>query len=223
MQFTSHAIIIEYLAFINNPDFPCVAARAAAARQHITCLVTDSMACPKDDREILQFLYNFVQVYRSAKDLFHSAAIIFKGPQSMDEEIFDKLMWQRLQGVSNLDAANYNYDKRVDANPASPDFSFSIMEEAFFIIGMHPGSSRHARSFQYPTLTFNPHAQFEQLRVTNNYTKMQSIVRKRDMVYSGSVNPMLTDFGKVSEVHQYSGRQYDKDWSCPIKIHHGKT
>ena len=77
-----------------------------------------------------------------------------------------------------------------------------------------------SRQFKYPTLVFNPHAQFEQLRKTAKYDKMKLAVRKRDMAYSGSINPMLEDFGKVSEVYQYSGRKYDETWQCPLKINH---
>ena len=46
-----------------------------------------------------------------------------------------------------LDAENYNYDDRVEADPSSAKFSFSIKEEAFYIIGLHAASSRQARQF----------------------------------------------------------------------------
>jgi FPC/CPF motif-containing protein YcgG len=49
---------------------------------------------------------------------------------------------------------------------------------------------------------------------------MKDVVRKRDIAYSGSVNPMLTDFGNASEVYQYSGRKYEDTWQCPLKINH---
>ncbi len=54
------------------------------------------------------------------------------------------------------------------------------------------------------------------------YDMMKNAVRKRDVAYSGSVNPMLKDFGKASEVFQYSGRKYDENWQCPLKIHHAQ-
>jgi FPC/CPF motif-containing protein YcgG len=72
-------------------------------------------------------------------------------------------------------------------------------------------------------MVFNPHAQFEELRKTNRYEKMKNIVRQRDILYSGSVNPMLADFGEASEVYQYSGRQYDGQWSCPLKVTHAES
>jgi FPC/CPF motif-containing protein YcgG len=137
-----------------------------------------------------------------------------------NEEMFDGLLWQRLQALQMLDAQHYNYDKRVDADPSSAKFSFSIKEEAFYIVGLHPASSRLARQFSYPTLVFNPHNQFEHLKETTKYDMMKNAVRKRDVALSGSVNPMLQDFGETSEVFQYSGRKYDESWQCPLKIMH---
>lgn len=210
------SIIDSFLDFLQDKTFPCVSARAAVAKEKLSCLVVDHMACPKDDLSILQFLYHFVDAYRSSKDVFSSAAIIFEGPLDITEELFDALLWKRLQALSNMDAANYSYDQRVDADPASTNFSFSIKEEAFFIIGMHPGSSRAARRFQYPVLVFNPHAQFEELKRKNKYDTIRNITRKRDTAYSGSVNPMLDDFGRSSEAKQYTGREYDAEWKCPF-------
>lgn len=219
----SQTIIQELESFINNKEFPCVAARAALERNQMLCLVVDHMACPKDDDTILQFLYNFVDKYRNSETFFHSASIIFKQPELLNDDTFDKLLWQRLQSLADLDAKHYNYDKRVAIDPASENFSFSLKEEAFFVIGLHKASSRPARQFNYPALIFNPHAQFENLRETNRYDKLKNIVRKRDVAYSGSINPMLQDFGTSSEVYQYSGRKYDAGWQCPLRINHQKN
>ena len=220
MKKEENRIIDEYQEYILNKDFPCVAARAAANRQQIKCMVAEHLACPKDDAAILQFLYAFIDEYRQSDELFHSAAIIFKSTDIPSEKLFDTFLWQRLQQLANLDAQQFKYDPRVNPDPTSPDFSFSLKEEAFFIIGLHPESSRPARQFRYPTLVFNPHAQFEQMRENERYQKMQNIVRKRDVAYAGSINPMLQDYGSASEVYQYSGRQYDQTWQCPLHIHH---
>lgn len=216
-------IIDEYKSYINCKDFVCVAAKAALARQQISCMVAGHIACPKDDVEILKFLYSFIDKYRSSKELYHSVAIIFEEPQHTSEEMFDDFLWQRLQSLSNLDAKFYPYDNRVNADPSSPDFSFSLKEEAFFVIGLHPSSSRAVRQFKYPAIVFNPHAQFEYLKEVDKYQQLKKVVRKRDLAYSGSINPMLQDFGEASEVYQYSGRQYDNQWKCPLNILHGKT
>src|SRR5437870_3971157 len=90
-------IINEYLAYLAAKKFPCIGAKATLATQQVKCMVADNMACPNDDQNILKFLYSFIDNYRNSKNFYHSAAIIFEGPQVINEEMFDKLMWQRLQ------------------------------------------------------------------------------------------------------------------------------
>jgi FPC/CPF motif-containing protein YcgG len=213
-------IIEEYLDFIRDKDFPCIAAKAAVTENQIRIFVADHLACAKDDNEILKFLYQFVDEYRTAEKMYHSAVIIFKEPEKFSEEMFSDLLWKRLQSISDLDALNYAWDSRVEKDVTSPAFSFSIKEEAFYVIGLHVNSSRKSRQFRYPSLVFNPHGQFEKLRAANKYSAMKEAVRKRDIKLSGSVNPMLADFGESSEVFQYSGLQYDSNWKCPFAAKH---
>jgi uncharacterized protein len=217
---TANMIIESYLDFIRDKDFPCIAAKAALSENQIKIMVADHLACPKDDGTILEFLYDFNKAYRISTEMYHSAVIIFKGPQKSTEEIFDAMLWTRLQAISNIDAKQYGWDSRVQSEASSPDFSFSIGEEAFYIIGLHANSSRKARQFNYPALVFNPHDQFEKLRASDKYNAMKQTVRKRDIKLSGSVNPMLADFGESSEVFQYSGVQYDSTWKCPFTAKH---
>jgi uncharacterized protein len=216
----SENIVRDFHAFISDDSYPCVAARAAMNREQVPCLIAGHIGCPADDAGILDFLHDFVKRFRKANTLLHSAAVIFTGPRELTEEAFDHFMWNRLQALSNLDAQTFAYDKRVSPDPSQPTFSFSLAEEAFFIIGLHPASSRRSRQFRYPAIVFNPHVQFQQLRENNRYEKMKDIVRRRDTLYSGSINPMLKDFGEASEAYQYSGRQYSAEWSCPFKRAH---
>ena len=206
----------DYYNFLSNKAFPCVAAKDAMAKGNIKLFVADNIACPKDDKAILNFMYRFTNFYRKSGKGFYSAAVIFKQPEIINEEMFDALLWQRLIALRSLDALQYPYDSRVEANPKDSNFSFSLMEEAYFIVGLNPMSSRPARRFKYATLVFNPHAQFEAMKKDARYEKMKTIVRKRDISFSGSVNPMLTDFGEASEVYQYSGKNYDSQWKCPL-------
>src|SRR6186997_2753719 len=103
-------IIEEYLDFIRDKNFPCIAAKAALSENQIKVMVVDDLACPKDDMDILKFLYQFVDRYRSAKKFYHSAIIIFKGPEKCPEEMFSDLLWKRLQAISDLDALQYGWD-----------------------------------------------------------------------------------------------------------------
>lgn len=209
-------IVEEYRKFLDEKGFPCIGAKAALSRNHIKCIVLTHMGCPAQDAEALEFIYNFVDAYRSSTDMYHSAAVIFKEPLRISENTFDQLLWQRLSSLSSLDKENFQHDTRVDSDPASARYSFSLKGEAFFIVGLHAASNRKARQFKYPALIFNPHAEFEKLRAVNRFIKMRDVVRKRDVAYSGSVNPMLNDFNTASEVYQYSGKQYTADWICPL-------
>ncbi len=223
MQETEEEDIIRiFFEQLSEKEFPCVAAKAALASDQIKCMVAGHMACPQQDKELLHFLYDFVDDFRNADSLYHSAVIIFKQPLNLDEKLFDQLLWLRLQSLSNMDALQYEYDERVAYDPGSPDFSYSLKKEAFFVIGMHPSSNRNARRFKYPAIIFNPHIQFEELRQHGKYEPMQKAIRNRDDLYSGSVNPMLSDFGESSEAIQYSGMKYNEHWKCPLKINHGK-
>lgn len=206
----------EFENFVKSKNFPCVAAITALKRDQIRTYVAGNMACPQDDQGILKFIYEFIDIYRESDADFFSAAVIFRSPDINEERVFEQLLWQRLQALAILDARNFDYDNRVNANPSSPEFSFSLKKEAFFIVGMNPASSRPSRKFKYPVLIFNPHEQFTKLRKLNRYDKMKNIIRQRDMVYSGSVNPMLDDFAEVSEATQYSGAQHDSMWKCPL-------
>ncbi len=221
MRSVQDNIAMAYADFLKSDAFPCVAGKAAADRDQVRTLVVNHMACPDNDKAILSFLYDFVDECRQFERSFHSAIIIFEQPLVISESEFDKLMWERLQALSDRDALDYPFDKRVNPDVNSPDFSFSLKSEAFFIIGLHPASSRPARRFSYPALVFNPHAAFTRLREYGQYDKMKKIVRKNDLMISGSINPMLDDFGKSSEVFQYSGKTYSSSWQCPLHINHG--
>ncbi len=220
---TTQTIIDDWTAHLENKEFPCVAAKAAMVKSQLNVMVAGHMACPKDDKAILDFIYNFVDNYREANSLFHSAVIIFEQPEIYSEQMYSQFFWDRLQALSNMDARMYDYDERVDQDPQSENFSFSLKGEAFFVIGLHPAASRESRRFKYPAIVFNPHNQFEMLRDANQYTKMKNIVRKRDIALSGSINPMLEDFGTSSEVYQYTGQKLDNSWKCPLNINHAAT
>ncbi|CAN5143737.1 guanitoxin biosynthesis heme-dependent pre-guanitoxin N-hydroxylase GntA [soil metagenome] len=214
-------IIRDYFKLIEDPTFSCIAAKAALKKKQIKCFVAGHMACPHDDANILKFLYEFIDHYRNSKEMYHSAAVFFKAPEVIDEELFERFLWQRLQSLSDLDKPYYAHDKRVSARPHDRNFSFSLKGEAMFVIGLHAGSSRKARRFRYPSLIFNPHQQFEDLRASGKFAKMKYAVRKKEVALSGSINPMLRDFGEFSEVYQYSGKVYDDNWQCPLKISNG--
>ena len=169
---TDENIIDNFFSFIRSDSSVCVGAKGALAKNNIRVMVAEYFDSSDSDGDILNFAYNFIRDYRKAEDGLHSLVIIFKEPVNIDEAEFEKILWRRLQSLSELDATKFAHDKRVSSDPASPTFSYSLMEEAFFIIALHPASSRMARRFSYPALVFNPHAQFEKMKQKGTYQKL---------------------------------------------------
>ena len=213
---TDEEIIENFYTFIKSDSTPCIGAKGALARNNIQVMVADHFDTSEDDQQILNFAYSFIRHYRTTTNGLHSLVIIFKDPQNIDEDTFEKILWRRLRALRNMDATQYPYDARVSSDPSSPSFSFSLMEEAFFIIALHSQSPRLARRFSYPALVFNPHAQFEEMKRKGTFDKIKKINRNRDIQLSGSINPMIRDFGEASEIFQYSGKQYSADSKCPF-------
>ncbi len=212
----------EFVEFIENKFFPCIGAKTAMAKNQLSCLVAAHIFWPSDDEKIVAFLHTFIDKYRTSHHPFHSAAIIFIAPQDITETGYETAFWQRLQAISNIDAQHYKFDSRVSSDIQSPLFSFSIKVEALFAVGMHGSCSRDARRFKYPAIVFNPHAQFDMFKQTTKYKNLQSSIRKRDMVFSGLINPMLNDHAISPEIIQYTGKNYGHLFSCPLKINHGR-
>jgi FPC/CPF motif-containing protein YcgG len=212
----------ELTRMVDAAGYPCVGAKAVVARHQLSSYAATDIRQPQDDRAIAEFLNDFIDRYRRLPSVLCSAAVIFDEPQDLSEPDFEKYLWQRLQALADIDAETCAYDIRVSNDPTAKNFGFSIHAEALYVIGLHPGSSRRARRFPRPAIIFNPHAQFELLRERGKYDVMKRAVRQRDQEYSGSVNPMLADFGMSSEAVQYSGMQHGNNWKCPFASgHHG--
>ncbi|TPG12808.1 guanitoxin biosynthesis heme-dependent pre-guanitoxin N-hydroxylase GntA [Sphingomonas oligophenolica] len=204
-------------AHVAEAAFPCVGAKAALARGTLDVMAADRIDSAWDDLRIHDSLLTFTAAYRAEPTLFRSFAVVFDGPDDLDEAGFEGCLWQRIQSLSDKDVwRGQPYDDRVSHDPDSPHFSLSFGGEGFFVVGLHPQASRPARRFAKPTLVFNLHDQFERLRADGRYEPMRETILARDERYAGSRNPMLARHGTVSEARQYSGRVVDTEWRCPF-------
>ncbi|WP_035918244.1 guanitoxin biosynthesis heme-dependent pre-guanitoxin N-hydroxylase GntA [Legionella fairfieldensis] len=208
----------QFIKFISESDFPCIGAKAAIKKKCLKIIIGEDMRFAKDDLLILKEVYQFIARWKKKKTVYQTLSIIFKGPLNLQEIEFESLLWQRLQNLHNLDSKRFSWDAHVSSDTTRPEFSFSLGGAAFFIVGLHNNSSRKARAFSYPALIFNLHEQFEILRKKGLYTRLRDKIRERDKSYSGSVNPMLSDFGSNSEALQYSGRRVSGNFNIPFKI-----
>lgn len=207
----------DFSDFIKSPEFPCVGAKSALAHGTLKMVVCLSITSTWDDLRVHNELMEWAESYRKQPELFRSLAFIFEEVDDLDEEAFERAMWDRLQSFADKDAwLDIPYDKRVSSNPGDPHFCLSFGGEAFFVVGLHPRASRPARRFTHPVLVFNIHDQFERLRSEGRYEPIRAKILARDEALAGSINPMLARHGEGSEAAQYSGRVVEEDWSCPF-------
>ena len=210
----------QFLSFVDEDAFPCVGAKAALARGEMFVHEFGLLNDAANDAALLDTLEVFVKTMESADEdplKVHSVVAVFKGPFITSELQFENMLWTQLYNLHILDVSRgFSAASDISSNPESPQFSLSLAGHPFFVIGLHPGASRLARTFRSPVLVFNSHRQFEALRADGRYSKMQKAIRKRDIALQGSINPNLADFGSNSEARQYSGRKVDANWKCPF-------
>lgn len=206
----------ELQRFILDEEHPCVMAQAVFHNTLATYVEYENFGSKQNVKFILADLEKYIASTDIGSNDFQTFIAAFPNEQIKNEEIFEKLLWQQLQHLHEAD--NNKWDPKVDKDPKSEKFSFSLKGHAFFIIGMHPKASRKSRRSPFPCIAFNFHWQFEKLREMNVYSQVKARIRERDAQLQGNINPMLADYGEESEVYQYSGRQVEKNWKCPF--HH---
>jgi uncharacterized protein len=206
----------ELVDFIGQLSFPCIMAKTVA-HKGLLQVETVSDFNASSAKSVLTEIYGFIDSYRQKQQRLSSFAVILHSELSSPFDSFEQNFWAFLSQLNHYDKEKYPHDDRVSSDYLDDAFSFSLKAEAFFILALHPQSPRWSRRFKYPAIIFNPHAQFERLRRVGIFTKVRNIIRKRDMLLQGSINPMLNDFGEKSEVYQYLGRTYTPQDIIPLK------
>ena len=195
-------------------------AKSALAHDQIEVVIARDIRSNWDDLRVIDKLIDFARSYEKSPTMFRSFVLIFREPDDLSESQFEQHLWERVQSLSDKDSLfGMQTDARASADPSDREFSLSFGGEAFFVVGLHPKASRPARRFKKPALVLNLHNQFEQLRQQGRYETLRRTILERDLVLSGSPNPMLSRHGESSEARQYSGRAVDSDWRCPYERH----
>lgn len=218
---SDHSLADRFRDFVRAPDFSCVGAKSALAKDRMDVITARDMTSAWDDLRIYPRLFELAQSYRAAPTIFQSLVVVFEGPDHLDEAQFEDHLWARLQSLADKDAwRGVPYDGEVESDPDSPHFAFSLGGEAFFVVGMHPNASRPARRFERPAVVFNIRRQFEMLREQGKYERLRESILARDLALSGTENPMIARHGEASAARQYSGRAVANDWQCPFHAKH---
>ena len=183
----------QFLALVMDPAFPCLGARSAMHHDAYDFHLYPDLQDAASRQQLARDLERFGTIRHSMDGRFATFVASFEKPRSVEDETrWDDLIWRFLQALHDLDTAPW--DPTVSDDPANPEFIFSFAGTGYFVVGLHPGASRHSRRFAYPTLVFNAHDQFAQLRHTGQFTGFQRTIRRRDVRLQGSVNPKDTVF-----------------------------
>ncbi|MBC5805551.1 MAG: hypothetical protein DLM53_00630 [Candidatus Eremiobacter antarcticus] len=203
--------------FIGAAEYPCVGAKAAMNQGHYRFASYHSIGSPVVTAGLARDLSAFTAERPLMRTDYASFIAVFDDVGMRDPLRFEAALWTQLSQLHALDREHTAWDPSVNPDADAADFAFSFGGCAYFVVGLHPGSSRLARRFPWPVLVFNPHRQFDALRAQGIYDRFKDIVRSRELALQGSLNPNLADFGAASEARQYSGRAVDAGWKCPFR------
>lgn len=217
---TRESVKSAFDEFVLDPSFPCLGAKGALNQRGCEVRLYGSLASPSETPRLANDLKIFIDSLDDGSGLTAFVAA-FPDHTGMSERAFEAALWQQLQWLNDHDEPSSSWPAGVSDDPAEPDFAFSFAGRSFFIIGLHPQSSRIARRFNVPALVFNPRSQFDQLRTDGRFNPLRSKIREREITLQGNLNPNLADFGESSEARQYSGREAEKDWKCPFQRQRG--
>lgn len=201
---------------LQDPSYPCLGARSALRQGGLATRLYEAMGDETSTAALARDLAEFAHFANTARETsrFVAFAALFVQPAPFSEQEFETQLWQQLSALAAMDARPWATNASADV--AEADFAFSFNSTPYFVIGMHPESSRLARRAGWPALVFNPHDQFRRLRADGQFEGIRSAIRERDRALQGDINPNLADAGEVSEARQYSGRTTESEWQCPF-------
>ncbi|HZZ66093.1 MAG TPA: guanitoxin biosynthesis heme-dependent pre-guanitoxin N-hydroxylase GntA [Candidatus Baltobacteraceae bacterium] len=200
-------------SFLQSDRFSCVAGKAAVQTGAYRFAHYPKLASIDTTAGLARDLCAFVAESESTASRYATFVAAFDDRYA-DDAGFEAALWRQLQALHEIDIAEY--DPTVSSDPGSSRFAFSFAGRAFFVVGMHPKSSRFSRRSPLPALAFNAHDLFRLARQEARFERIQQLVRQREIALQGTINPELRQFGQASEARQYSGRHVGPQWTCPF-------
>lgn len=205
----------QFRYMVLSPQFSCVGAKSAVNSNMYRFALYEEMGGDACTEGLARDLALFVKDQESLGSI-NTFIACFDKPHPTSEKHFEELMWRQLQRLHEVDLVDW--DGNVSSDPSDPHFSYSFFGRAFFVVGMHPAASRYARRFAYPTLVFNAHHMFQNLRTEGKFDRFQNVIRKKEVELQKGINPNLTNYGDASDARQYSGVHHPGDWKPPFEV-----
>ena len=205
----------EFASFVESDSFSCLVGKGVVHQKAHVVRAYAPLGTRAASRALAADLSRFGEGTHDRLKL-RAVVAVFPRHAPRTELAFEKRLWAQLQRLHEYDDPGAPWDPSVSDDGDDPMFSFSFGGHAYFIVGLHANSSRISRSFRWPALVFNPHAQFGRLRGEGRFKRIQTAIREREIAVQGTLNPNLADFGERSEARQEAGRAGEENWGCPF-------
>lgn len=198
-------------------SYPCVAALQSYKKNQYEVGFYHSLGLGLRNSELASDLMHFVENLDLQKTPFKSFWAVFEETKSVSEVEFENGLWRELSYLTSHQGMQDSWDPAFSSNPNDKNFCFSLGGHAFYVVGLHPHSSRFSRRFPFPVLLFNASEQFNSLIKKGTFPSMIKVNRKLDSAFQGSVNPMVEKYGELWEAIQFSGKNNPDTWKCPFQ------
>jgi FPC/CPF motif-containing protein YcgG len=202
---------------VMQPNYPCVAAIKSYAKDDYQVGFYGRLGADGFARDLRNDLLYFLREQRATGSTYLSFWAVFD-EADYSEEDFENRLWKQLSNLTSAELRETDWGPNTNSNPQDPSFRFSLAGAEFFVVGLHPQSSRISRQFSRPVLIFNVWDQFAELMRIGQYEPMIQTNRKRDQKFQGDANPMAVAHGDDWESIQFSGRNNSKQWKCPFSF-----
>jgi FPC/CPF motif-containing protein YcgG len=202
-----------FRALMLGGGHPCLGGSAAVRRGHYRLGLYPRLSSTEAVRDCARDLREFLTRGSETDCPVSVHVAVFDGPHGMTEPQFEQALWEQLRGMRATEVR-----RRGRASSGRPDLDgdpgFVFEGRNLFVVGLHPGASRRARRFDWPTLVFNALSHADPLQAAGQYDRLTQKIRARDLRLQGSPNPSMFQ----PRVAQFSGRAVNDGWTCPVEL-----
>jgi uncharacterized protein len=221
---THNSLFQNIRNLVMQPNYPCVSAVSSFLKKDYMTESYPAFGSGQGAAKLYADLIRFKNEQRRTKAPFYSFWAVYDNSEVTSEEDFEQKLWSELSAVHAYEVnkcaeenTEMTWDPKFSSNPNDKNFCFCVDGHAYFLVGMHPLSSRKARQFPYPVLIFNLYAQFDELFQKKTFEPMVKINRLKEIKFQGDINPMVEKHGQEWESIQFSGKNNSDQWKCPFQ------
>lgn len=192
-------LVSVFRALLLSPAFPCLGGSGLVRSGDYCFAVYDRLGAPESIEQQTTDMRRYLSGRPADTHPFTAFVAAYLAPSTRDDEQFEALMWRQLTGMEAHPTRGCDrHIHLVDGD--DPGYVFDGRE--FFVVGMHPASSRFSRRYPWPLLVFNALSHAQEMQKRGKHVSMSRKILERDRELQGSDNPSL----HAPQRMQFSGR-----------------